>query len=260
MHTMQIPTQIQPVLDDYVALVHQQLPDFVTGLYLYGSIALGGFNEHFSDIDFITVISRRCTESDIACLRDIHQTLEAKYPQWVFDGSYLQPQDIGKFDISPYPYYHDGKLHPSGQHEINSVTWWILKNKGIAVVGDIPDFSVDWDLLVANMRENLNTYWANWTKDWHRLLSLLTDGGVRWSVLGVLRQYYTFQEQDITSKENAGEYGLTHLPKKWHRIIQEAINLRWKTEKSLYRWRIVRALEAYRFLKYMIHRCNTTLF
>ncbi|WP_277674507.1 aminoglycoside adenylyltransferase domain-containing protein, partial [Piscibacillus halophilus] len=49
---------------------------------------------------------------------------------------------------------------------------------------------------------------------------------VEWTVLGLLRQYYTLMEKDIISKLEAGYYGLEILPTKWHPIIQEAINIR----------------------------------
>lgn len=75
--------------------------------------------------------------------------------------------------------------------------------------------------------------------------------------LGVLRQYYTFSEGDITSKTAAGEYGLRHLPARWHKIIREALNIRNEVNGSLYRSRIIRALEALQFLRFVIHCCNT---
>ncbi len=110
---------------------------------------------------------------------------------------------------------------------------------------------------MAATRENLNTYWARFTQEPTRMAWLLSDYGVQWVVLGVLRQFYTFKEQDITSKTCAGEYAVEHLPERWHRMIQEALNIRNQTNSSLYRLRIIRAVEAVRFLKFVIHFCNT---
>jgi hypothetical protein len=81
---------------------------------------------------------------------------------------------------------------------------------------------------------------------------LLTDFGIQWAVLGVLRQYYTFREGDITSKTGAGEYALTHLPARWHRLIREAIHIREHTGACSYGFQIFRAVEAWAFLKYVI--------
>jgi hypothetical protein len=75
-------------------------------------------------------------------------------------------------------------------------------------------------------------------------------------VLGVLRQFYTFREHAITSKSAAGIYALEHIPGHWHRLIQEAVNIRMGTHVSLYQFRIVRAIEARAFLQLIIAACK----
>lgn len=256
-----IPHAIQPVLDAYVAAVNQALPGLMTAFYLHGSIALDAFNPRFSDIDFITLVSRRCTGGDIERLRQIHHDLLRQFPRGEFSGSYLQASDLGKFEdtIAPYPFYNDNKLHPKGYHDLNAVTWWVLKTRGIALVGSQPqtlNYTVDWDVLIVNMRHNLNTYWARHTREPGRIAWLLTDYGIQWTVLGVLRQFYTFREHDIISKTDAGEYALAHVPERWHRLIQEAINRREQANMSLYKSRIVRAVDARAFLTHIIQICN----
>jgi hypothetical protein len=178
------------------------------------------------------------------------------------DGSYLQWSDLGRIEAlsAPYPYYAEG-FHIDGHEEGNSVTWWELKNKGIALLGPEPitlDYTVDWDLLITRMRHNLNSYWRRFTREPMRIGWLLSDYGIQWVVLGVLRQYYTFQEQDITSKTEAGQYGLIHLPPRWQRLIDEAIHIREQGKGCCYHSRILRAVEAFRFVRFMIQFCNTT--
>jgi hypothetical protein len=256
-----IPPSVQPVVDAYLRLTTITLPGFLTGFYLHGSLALGAFNPRFSDIDFITIASRPCTPSDITCLRTIHQTIAHTYPQWPLEGSYLQWRDLGRFEetISPHPYHHDGILHPGGHHDMNAVTWWVLKHRGIAIIGPSPDqldIHVDWDDLLATMHHNLNSYWASFTTIPRRMAWLLTDYGIQWAVLGVLRQFYTFREHAITSKEGAGIYALDHTPRQWHPLIQEALTIRAGTGATSYRFRIARAITARAFLQYIIAACN----
>ncbi|MEO7910952.1 MAG: aminoglycoside adenylyltransferase domain-containing protein [Roseiflexaceae bacterium] len=232
--------------------------------YLHGSIALDAFDPQLSDIDFITLGSRACTPDDIASLRTIHQAIAQQYPQWLLEGSYLQSQDVGQLGSSrtPAPYHHDNTFHASGTFDANAVTWWVLKHQGIALRGPAPealDFDVSWDALIAEMTQNLNSYWASWTKSPAQIARLLTDDGIHWAVLGVLRQFSSFREHAITSKTGAGVYALTQLPARWQRIVQEALNLRQRTGASMYRSRILRAREAVSFLKYIIHECNAAL-
>jgi hypothetical protein len=49
----------------------------------------------------------------------------------------------------------------------------------------------------------MNTYWARFTTDPRYIAWLLADYGIQWTVLGVLRQFYTFREHAITSKVGA---------------------------------------------------------
>jgi hypothetical protein len=256
-----VPAQIRPLLEEYICSLDKELPGFVTGLYLHGSIALDAFNEDHSDIDFIAFISRQTTDDDFERLTEIHQEIAARYPRWALEGSYLQWDNLGRLEDTtvPSPVHHDGKLERAQKFDVNSVTWWVLKNRGITLVGPSPeslDLVVDWDVLVTRMKRNLNTYWASFTKKPKLIAWLYSDYGVQWVVLGVLRQYYTFVEGDITSKTGSGEYALIHLPSRWHRVIREAIRIRAQEPTSLYKSKHVRAVDAYLFLKYVIRTSN----
>nr|WP_322709611.1 aminoglycoside adenylyltransferase domain-containing protein [Nostoc sp. ChiSLP03a]MDZ8210774.1 DUF4111 domain-containing protein [Nostoc sp. ChiSLP03a] len=170
-------------------------------------------------------------------------------------------EDVGREqqEIAPYPYYHDSVLHSAGYHDINQATWWVLKHRGICLIGVPPEnlaFTVDWNLLQRKMKENLNSYWVSWTRAPSKVAYLLTDSGIEWAVLGVLRLFYVLREHEILSKTEVGRYALVHLPPKWHQLIQEAINLREIRHGSSYRSKVSRAVEAVRFLRYVINVCN----
>jgi len=233
----------------------------VSAFYLVGSIALDNFTLRHSDIDFIAALSRRVSPQDFEKLRTIHKRIERQYPRWKMEGNYFQATDLGRPDehVEPFPRYHDRKLNWVDKNVLGLVTWWILQNKGIAVWGAEPQtltYTVDMDKLLQDQRENLNTYWASFTTHPGRILALLSDWGVQWTLLGVLRQFYTLREKSIVSKTAAGEYALEHVPDRWHPIIREAIDLREAPKKSTYHSRFKRASEAFQFIKYIIQLCN----
>jgi hypothetical protein len=257
-----LPQLVQQVLNEYLALAHAAVPGLLDGVYLHGSLALDAYNPGLSDIDFIGVTARRCTAADIERLRTLHQTLAQAYPRAQLEGCYLIAEDLGRFEesIPPQPHIHDGVFHPAGYHDINAVTWWVLKHRGIAICGPPPDqldIEIDWERLLADMHHNLNTYWASFTRSPRRMAWLLNDYGIQWAVLGVLRQFYTLRERSITSKIGAGQYGLAHTPPQWHRLIQEAIGIREGNTHSAYRSPIVRAISARAFLQLIIAACDT---
>ena len=260
--TNKLNVAIQTVLDPYHALVGQKLPGLMNAFYLEGSIALGGFNERFSDIDFIATLQRRLTPAEIETLRGIHQQIEKSHPRWKMSGSYLPADFFARpNDAEPNLHYHDGRLRQDAHFVLNSVEGWILKNHGVTLFGPSAQtlpIAIDWQQLIREMRENLNTYWRKWTRQPDRFVVLLSDWGVQWAVLGVLRQFYSFREDSITTKTKAGEYALTCLPTRWHWLIQEAINIREGKRASAYRFRITRAVDAVKFLKFVIRTCNDT--
>lgn len=256
-----IPHPIQPMIEEYTLTVKKQLPNLVNAFYLVGSIALDEFNEHFSDVDFVAILNRNSAPGEIKALRDIHRVIERDHPKWKMSGSYIRADDLGKLEdaIQPHLHYHDGVLHSNARDDVNSVTWWELKNHGIAVMGAEPHnlpLTVDLNVLLTKMLQNMNSYWASWTNLPVRMLTLYSNWGIQWAVLGVLRQFYTFQENSITTKIRAGKYALGCLPTRWHKLIQEAIDIREGKKVSAYRCRTVRLIEAVNFLKYIIQLCN----
>ena len=259
-----IPPILHPVLQDYARRIQQEMPGQVSAFYLVGSIGLGDFNPRLSDIDFVAILSSKATAGDFEKIFTIHQGIAAQSPKWKFEGMYFQARDLGCLDgeVEPFLNYHDGKLKWADRFGLSSVTWWILKHCGIAVFGPPVQsltFTVDMDELIRRQRENLNSYWASWTTRPDGILALLSDWGIQWTVLGVLRQFYTIHERQITSKTKAGEYALGCVPDRWHPIIREAIALREEPKRSYYGSRIRRAREAYGFLQYMIRSCNDYL-
>lgn len=255
-----IPAILQPLLTQYLALLHEALPDLVVACWLHGSIALAAFDEQRSDIDCLTVLSRPLSPDEIARLTALHQTLQAAYPRWLLEVSYLQRADLGQPEesIAPHPCVHDRVLHPASRFDVSPVTWWILQRHGIAVQGPSPAellAPVPWPELRDYLHQNMNSYWAGFLRARMKLVYLLSDWGVEWVVLGVLRQFYTLRERDICAKAAAGRYALEHTPARYHRVIREAIGLR-EHRPATYRSRVWRALETVRLLRYVIRVSN----
>ncbi|CAG7636152.1 nucleotidyltransferase domain-containing protein [Paenibacillus allorhizosphaerae] len=235
-----IPPNVEPAVRMLCDLPEARLPDAVESVYLYGSIALDAYVEGSSDIDFVAFVKRPLTEEDLAAMADIHKAVDKAWPGLQFMGSYLCREDAGKEAdaVTAFPSYFNERLDPNGAHaDLNPVTWWILKKRGICVYGtDAPfAYEIPANALVRYVIGNMNTYWHNQVNRLeHRLLSLpddpegklppeRLDEAVEWCVLGMLRQHYTIVWQDVTSKLGAGAYGLELLPERWHGLIREAL-------------------------------------
>lgn len=250
---VKIPVSVQSVLNEYMTLLNERLPNTLVGLYLHGSIALNAFVENSSDIDFLTIINHRLATSEAAILYEIHQSI-ARNSKPDMDGYYLIQEEIGS--QAEGLYYNGGQLQD--KTVINPVTWWILKNKGIPVLGEELNIAVDRMDLLSYVSENMNTYWADrirMIEDSDPLLLLpkeFLNEEIQWSILGILRQYYTLREHDIISKLGAGEYALKHVPEEWHHIINEAIQIRKGTGKTFFESEKKRLNTASLFMEYIL--------
>ncbi|PFH86283.1 aminoglycoside adenylyltransferase domain-containing protein [Bacillus sp. AFS088145] len=263
----EIPKEINVVLDTYFHYFDLKLPNLIESFYLYGSITLGAYKIGFSDIDFMAVVMRKVTDADLKILKEIHKDVQKKFPNTILDGWYILNEDIeslnkeGNSSIR----FNDGKFQGLNKFQKNSLDAFQLKKYGITVRGiniDNVDLLVNWDTILSNMGDNLNSYWLSWLNNCKKFptvkyLSLFVSlRSIEWGILGVSRLYYTFKEKDITSKVGAGEYVLEVVPKRWHKIINESMRLRTEHKKSYYKSIFTRRKDAIDYMEFMIREIN----
>lgn len=267
-----LPRVVQAVLNDYLILFNKYLPNTMEGVYLHGSISLDAYVNNSSDIDFIAVTRRRMTSKDDESLHLIHKELALTYPKPEMDGVYITQEEIGKLstsDTNEYKenaYYNNGELRFGEYFNFNPITWYLFKHKGISVRGpDTASFDVSISLhqLSSYVHSNINSYWMGRISGIEKSIedvinypTEIIDNEIEWSVLGLLRQYYTLREYGITSKQEAGEYGLQHLHDEWHNIIREAMNIRNGLKGSLFNSEEERIKHTLGFAKYLISICH----
>ncbi|MGM7635184.1 aminoglycoside adenylyltransferase domain-containing protein [Bacillus sp. Hm123] len=255
-----IPNEVNSLLLDYTNLLETEFSNVIYGIYLYGSIALSAFDERKSDVDFITILKRSLTNTELGRLSKLHQKMKKMNPLAErLDGMYIHLADIGKEnnDLQPYPCCASGTFKKSQYWDMNHVTWWTLKHHGISVTGvhlDELKILTSWCDVEKTMSYNLNKYWANKAKSgWYFLL----DDWVEDAVLTMCRIYCSLKYKKIIPKEKAVEYALQTLPNKWSLLFKETLRLRHGDHTSSFfssRWK--RAKETKKFLLYMINDCN----
>jgi hypothetical protein len=268
---MRIPTIVNTIFEEYINLFNEYLPGTMEGLYIHGSIALNAYVEDSSDIDFITLTNRRLTEEDSEALSYIHNTIVNKYKKPEMDGVYALREDMGKLyngnnTSYKYPYFNNGELLFGDYFNFNPITWWVLMKKGINLLGtDLTNFQFEIQPqdLSTYVLDNMNTYWTNRVQMAEVSIDHLAmlpadkiDFEIEWTVLGLLRQFYTIKEYDIVSKLDAGDYGLTQIPVEWHDIIKEAMNIRKGIKAKNFSTEMERLDCTLRFSKFLISHCN----
>ncbi|WP_165763880.1 nucleotidyltransferase domain-containing protein [Halalkalibacter urbisdiaboli] len=253
-----IPNDIEIFVHAFTDELTYKFNDVIQGVYLYGSIALGAFNENKSDIDFIVLLKRELTNEELQNLKTCHSYLRKQKWGKRLDGMYLYYKDIGKLNhhITPYPYCSNGKIK-LGHWDVNNITWWLLKNHGIQIMG--PSISslnvkVEWNNLFETMSYNINQYWYQKSKKPY--LFLFSDM-VEFAVTTLCRIIYSLNNEAIISKDAAVKYVLYTFPDKWELLLRETIRIREFTNKhSLYSSKLKRANDCKEFIKYAHKYCN----
>jgi hypothetical protein len=226
---------VAELVETYLTAVDAEAPGLVEGLYLEGSVALGDFRPHTSDVDFVAVTAQPPGAAEVAALRRVHARVREHRRRPFFDGVYLTPGDLRRGPVSTggRPTSHEGRLRPDGGPH-TPVTWHTLARHGVPCRGPAPAELGVWTdpaVLAAWQDRNLDEYWGRGLARARHLfsrpgLASLTDYGTAWTVTGVSRLHYTLGTGEITSKDGAGRHALTTFPGRWHRIVAEGLRIR----------------------------------
>src|SRR6266436_2544136 len=98
-----IPKNVKEVLDELVGLARTLLADQLIGIYLHGSLAMGGFNSVSSDIDFLVVVRNRLSADRKKEIGDVLVALSASAPGKGFEMSVITLDSLKHFEY-PTPY------------------------------------------------------------------------------------------------------------------------------------------------------------
>ena len=257
-----LPISVQPLIDWYLNALEPLRPRFY-GIYVYGSIALDAFEERESDIDLVALTQGEWTASELAQFSALHTALLQEQPMSTrLDVQYVPLSDLGRRDTSaPHPLLREGAFALESDHgDLNAVTWWILKHRGIRLLGpepaDLP-LEVAWQELLAAMRYNLDGYWAGQARHPHLFLS---DYWIDFAVTTLCRILTTIEDGEIIGKSAALTRWRSRLPERWRLLIDEAWRVRHQPAAPvLYRSPLERADETLAFLAYARQRGGDAL-
>lgn len=195
-----LPADAAASVARFCATADEQLPGQVEAVWVEGSLALGDYHPHVSDIDLV-VMTRKPLEP--------RQRLRVPAPLsvlWTTRGGLAT-------------------LHP--------ITAATLHRAGIAVRGPGPRtlvHDVSRAELTAYLIGNLDAYWQPWLaracRDPLFRTTCLHALRVQWGAFGVPRQYVTAVDGTIVSKTAAARRMRDVLDPRHHRILDEVVRLR----------------------------------
>ena len=230
MHRTSTPhPDVNEILNILLAKVEAILGNQWIGMYLFGSLANGGFDAH-SDIDVLVVTDGEISNTQFDALKKMHTQINQFDSPWAIqlEVSYIPHNALRRFDPG-------NKVHPHMDRGTNEVLhmkshesdWiiqrYLLRERGVLVTG--PDLKTLIDPIApSELRQAVIDelpLWADYLLDHQSTLK--SRGYQSFCVLSFCRMLYTLQNKAILSKQAAAEWAIGTLDERWKPLIQRAV-------------------------------------
>jgi len=219
---------VNEILDFLLTHVEEVLQDQFVGMYLFGSLANGDFDQH-SDIDILVVTKQAISNEIFNALYEIHEWISTQDSPWTLqlEVSYIPRDALYIFDPSNNQHPHLDRGTGETLHIANHDASWIiqryiLRERGITITG--PELRT---LIAPVSRVSLR--WAIVQILQNRIRRFLdcpdelkSRGYQSYTVLTLCRIIFTLEQGDIVSKLAAAEWAKHNLDEKWTALIERA--------------------------------------
>jgi len=221
-------SDVNEILSLVFTTVKEILQDHFVGMYLFGSLANGDFDEH-SDIDVLVVTDSKISSDVFSALKEMHERIAKVDSPWAIqlEVSYIPQNALRRFD--PVDNLHPHMDRGSGEtlHLMAHASDWIiqrhlLREHGVVISG--PDLKTLIDPVSPNdIRQAIIDVLPLWVNP------LLADpaqikncGYQSFIVLSLCRMLYTLQYGTIVSKRVVAQWGQDTLDSQWTPLIEQA--------------------------------------
>jgi predicted nucleotidyltransferase len=220
---------VNEILNILSTNVQKVLGDRLIGMYLHGSLANGGFDEH-SDIDVIFLTKDDIPEETFTALQAMHAEIATLDSPWAIqlEVAYIPENSLRRSDPSSIRYPHLDRGSGEVLHWMKAESDWniyrhILRERGIVITGPEPKTLID-----PVSRNDLRMAVAEGLPLWMNPLlddpSEMQKRGLQsFYVLSLCRMLYTLKHAEILSKSAASDWALENLDSKWKPLIERAL-------------------------------------
>ncbi len=204
------------------------LGDKLVGLYLFGSLTTGAFEEGISDVDLVAALAADLDDDEFSRLERLHAAMVRDNPSWQerIEIAYIA---IGKLRritaadeiavISPGEPFHRTQASPRWLFDLDS-----LRKRGLALVGPPPPA-----LIAPIPRDDLARALQDLMREWRAWITQTEVneglGSQGYMVITMCRCLYTFRTGEFASKRQAVAWAAEELPG-WSALIRDALTWR----------------------------------
>lgn len=216
---------VNVVIDLLLTGMHTILNEKLVGLYLFGSLVTGDFDEDVSDIDLLAAISSEMNEQEFAALQAMHHDVVTRHTQWDnrIEIAYLSVHALQtfKFQRSPIAIISPGEpFHIKEAGKDWLINWYVVREDGVTLFGPPPEaviapLSKEEFLRAVHLQMQA---WREWSKNVSR-----HPRSQAYITLTMCRGLYTCATRgEEVSKKRAALWAMQAFPQ-WATLLQNAL-------------------------------------
>jgi len=233
MNALEIPKNVQKALDGLVNKTREYFKDDLVGMYLHGSLAMGGFNPVSSDIDILIVVKNPLSLDQKKELGKMFVDLSEGVPGNGYELSIVTVDAVQNF-VYPTPYefhfsYDQKEAFLQGLIDFSNgavdpdlaAHFLITKKRGVCLYGQ-PISEIFKEVPKEYYLDSLMKD-AAWS--YNKIIETSDDESTLpvYAILNFCRMLALLQVDLVASKLEGGEWALKNLPREYHQIIEEAL-------------------------------------
>jgi hypothetical protein len=214
---------INEVLETLLSQMQQILGDKLLGLYLYGSLVAGDYDDDTSDIDLLAATAGEIDPAEFNALKKMQDDFVVLRPKWQdrLEIAYLSLHALKTFktQASPIAIISPGEpfnIKDAGKDWL--VNWYVVREKGVTLFGPPPTTIIEpisKEEFIEVVKEHL-VWWREWIDEMH------TRGSQAYAILTMCRALYTVKNGEQLSKLRAALWAQQELPE-WASTIKNAL-------------------------------------
>jgi hypothetical protein len=215
---------VRALVSDLTSGVATALGDHLVGLYLYGSLVTGDFDEQISDVDLLAVTRAHLDDERFRRLDAVHRGVEQRHPTWTdrIEVTYLAAATLATLTQTRSPI---AVISPGEPFHLTDADWlinaYIVRDKGLTVSGPPPHTLIR-EITTTELLHALRIQMEQWRQWVH---SATHPGFQAYAILTACRGLYTHEHTTIVSKQRSAQWAKRQLPP-WADLIDHALLLR----------------------------------
>ena len=198
----------------------------IIGIYIFGSLVYGGFDEKSSDIDLQVITKALLNEEEMEKIKNVHKEIIEINKIW---GKRLEVSYTPLFmfkekviPVIPRPYYNGKFYEKAGYGNEWIINNYLILNYGQKIYGEDFKTLLNYEISIDNVKKScVKDFYKEWNPKIKDEKWLLDYKNQAYIILNICRIIYTIKNNKIGNKLESAKW-VKEKYIKWNSLIEEA--------------------------------------